>query len=125
MLYSYSTVLMLYSYSTVLILYSTHTLLYSYSTVLILSITQVISDVFQVPVFAAEQPDSASLGAAYRAMHGLACKNSGSYVSYPEVVGDLAASYSLVAEPNTAAAPVYDDLVTKFAAAEAKVVASA
>jgi xylulokinase len=87
------------------------------------TITKVIADVFQVPVFAAEQPDSASLGAAYRAMHGLACKNQGGYVPYTEVVGDLAASYSLVAEPNPATAPTYDDLLTKFAAAEAKVVA--
>eukprot|EP00913_Durusdinium_trenchii_P013997 g13143.t1 len=40
-------------------------------------ILQVLSDVFDVPVFTLEQSDSASLGAALRAAHGFRCAQKG------------------------------------------------
>ena len=43
------------------------------------TITQVIADVFGAPVYTSTQTDSASLGAALRALHGAACQRAESH----------------------------------------------
>jgi xylulokinase len=85
------------------------------------SITQVIADVFGVPVLAASQPDSASLGAAYRAMHANACAAKGAFVPFGDVVGDLASGYTQVATPNAEAHAAYTAMLGHYAACESTV----
>lgn len=85
------------------------------------SITKVIADVFGVPVLAAEQPDSASLGAAYRAKHGYECKAAGGYIPFADVVGDLVEGYTQVASSDPAATAVYTEMLESYKKAEAKV----
>jgi glycerol kinase len=53
-------------------------------------ILQVMSDVFGVPVYTHSQPNSASLGAAYRALHGWLSKDSKEAVSFDDVVANAA-----------------------------------
>jgi xylulokinase len=45
-------------------------------------ICKVIADVFGVPVFKAETSNSASLGAAYRALHGWLCQQQQRFVPF-------------------------------------------
>jgi xylulokinase len=51
------------------------------------NICKVVADVFGVPVFKAETSNSASLGAAYRALHGWLCQQRQAFVPfrYPPV----------------------------------------
>jgi len=51
-------------------------------------ILQVLSDVFGVPVYVGQQPNSASVGAAYRALHGVRCDQAGKFLTFREVVGE-------------------------------------
>ena len=82
------------------------------------SITQIMADVFGVPVKASSQTDSASLGAALRAMHGHICHTTGGFVPYAEVTaGCPAMETSTVAEPNGEAAAVYTAMLPLYAAA--------
>lgn len=46
------------------------------------NLTKVLADVFGVPVFIAETANSASLGAALRALHGWKCKQEGKFVPF-------------------------------------------
>jgi len=48
---------------------------------------RVLSNVFGVPVFVAEKSDSASLGAAYRALHGWRCAVEDRLVPFGEALG--------------------------------------
>lgn len=51
-------------------------------------VLQVLADVFQAPVFTAAASDSAAVGAALRAKHGVACLQRGvSYFPFAEVYG--------------------------------------
>ncbi|CAN0351143.1 unnamed protein product, partial [Hapterophycus canaliculatus] len=51
-------------------------------------VLQVLADVFQAPVFTAAASDSAAVGAALRAKHGVACIQRGvSYVPFAELYG--------------------------------------
>lgn len=58
-------------------------------------ILQVLSDVFNAPVYTLETENSASLGAAYQAKHGLVHETT----TFQEVVKN-AAQYILATEPN-------------------------
>jgi len=87
------------------------------------SITQTISNVFGVPVRAASQPDSASLGAAYRAMHANECTSRGEFVPYVDVVGNLSQDYKTVAKPNITAHETYTAMMDHYRSCEAKVIA--
>lgn len=51
-------------------------------------VLQVLADVFQAPVFTAKASDSAAVGAALRAKHGLECQRRGGvYVPFGDVFG--------------------------------------
>jgi len=76
-------------------------------------IIQVMSDVFGVPVFVGEQADSASLGAAYRALHGWRCRNEGSFVPFAQVVAS-AADFRKAADPDPRAQEAYSRLRSRF-----------
>lgn len=101
------------------------------------ALTQVLSDVFGAPVYTASQPDSASLGAAYRAAHGWVNATSKTFIPFDRVLaygaGAATASAStpvaapitlkLAASPNAAAHDAYTRLLPTYKAAEALVLA--
>ena len=78
------------------------------------TITRVLANVFGCPVQVAAQPDSASLGAAYRAMHGFKCLAHGEFVPFAEALGmDPAEQHRVVALPDPAAFKVYTNLLPR------------
>jgi sugar (pentulose or hexulose) kinase len=50
------------------------------------ALLRVMADVFGVPVWVAEQANSAALGAAYRARHGRMCRDAGRFVPFADAV---------------------------------------
>jgi xylulokinase len=86
------------------------------------AILRVLCDVFGVAVFTGEQPNSAALGAAYRALHGWQCEREGRFVPFAEVVRS-APPFAKAAEPNAAAHAVYTAMLPRYAELEKRVVA--
>lgn len=80
-------------------------------------ILQVLSDVFNAPVFTIDLPDSACLGSAYRALHGLVAESG---VSFSDVV-KKAPDPQLVATPQPAAQELYDRMLKRYARLEERV----
>ncbi|XP_068437442.1 xylulose kinase [Clinocottus analis] len=80
-------------------------------------ILQVLSDVFNAPVYSIDLSDSACLGSAYRALHGLV---SESVASFFDVV-KKAPEAQLVAKPHPAAQQVYDQMLKRYAQLEERV----
>lgn len=76
-------------------------------------ILQVLSDVFDVPVFTLEQSDSASLGAALRAAHGFRCAQKGGFVAFADVVAGKI-DYKLAAEPAPGAKEAYAQALSRY-----------
>jgi xylulokinase len=88
------------------------------------AITQVIADVFGAPVFVASRTDSASLGAAYRALHAWTCADRKSFVPFEEVTGSaIAADLRLAASPRADAHAAYTALLPAYKQCEASVLA--
>lgn len=81
------------------------------------SITTIMSNVFGVPVYAGEQPDSAALGACYRALHGWQCSVAGMFVPFSETVAG-APPVRQVAAPDAAAHAAYLAMLDHFRALE-------
>ncbi|KAG1682898.1 Xylulose kinase [Nymphon striatum] len=69
------------------------------------ALIQVLSDIFNCCVYSLEVVNSACLGSAYRAKHGLLQCAAGDQISFAEIVQD-APNYRLVAEPNKDAVEV-------------------
>ncbi|MBM4141989.1 MAG: carbohydrate kinase [Lentisphaerae bacterium] len=86
------------------------------------SVVRIVCDVFGVPVFVGEQPNSAALGAAYRALHGWTCRRQGRFVTFAEVVAK-APPFRRAAEPDPAAHAVYTQMLPRYAALERRVLA--
>jgi len=84
------------------------------------AILKVMSDVFGVPVYTGEQTASASLGAAYRAMHGWTCRVKGQFVPFAEVMSG-APSFSKAVDPDPAAHEVYSSMLPRFSELEQRV----
>ena len=85
------------------------------------AILRVISDVFGAPVFVGEQANSASLGAAYRALHGWTCRRAGAFVPFAEVLAG-APAFRKAVEPNRDAHAVYTAMVDRYEKLEKKIV---
>lgn len=85
-----------------------------------MSVLRVAADVFGTPVFVAERAGSASLGAAYRALHGARCADGGSLVPFA-IVFAKAAPFRLALRPDTAAHAAYDALLPRLAQLEKRV----
>lgn len=83
-------------------------------------ILRVISDVFGAPVYTGEQTASASLGAAYRAMHGWMCKREGRFVPFAEAMSG-APPFARAVEPDAAAHEAYNRMLGRFAKLEESV----
>ena len=86
-----------------------------------MSLIRVMCDVLGAPVFVAEKADSASLGAAYRALHGWRCAQAGTFVPYAGILRD-ATPFKQVATPDADAHAVYTTMLERYAELEMKVV---
>ncbi len=82
----------------------------------------VMADVFGVPVVTAAKADTASLGAAYRAMHGWRCREARAFVSFADVMAG-APPFRKLADPDPAAHAVYSAMLPRYAELERRVVA--
>ncbi|XP_059965634.1 xylulose kinase isoform X2 [Mesoplodon densirostris] len=80
-------------------------------------ILQVLADVFGTPVYVIDTANSACVGSAYRAFHGLA---AGTDVPFSEVV-KLAPNPRLAAAPTPGASQVYDALLQRYAMLEQRI----
>uniref|UniRef100_A0A1A8BZH4 Xylulose kinase n=1 Tax=Nothobranchius kadleci TaxID=1051664 RepID=A0A1A8BZH4_NOTKA len=78
---------------------------------------QVLADVFSAPVYTMDLSNSACLGSAYRALHGLVAESG---VSFFDVV-KKAPEPQLVATPDPAATQVYDQMLRRVAQLEDRV----
>jgi xylulokinase len=85
-------------------------------------VLNVLANVFGKPVYVAERSDSASLGAAYRALHGFRCDEQGAFVSFTDVMTS-APSFAKAADPDPAAHEVYTGMCAAFAELEGQVAA--
>lgn len=77
------------------------------------ALLRVMADVFGVPVWVAEQANSAALGAAYRARHGRLCREAGRFVPFGDAVAG-APAFRKAVEPDPAVHRVYADLMDRF-----------
>uniref|UniRef100_A0A096M4V8 Xylulose kinase n=1 Tax=Poecilia formosa TaxID=48698 RepID=A0A096M4V8_POEFO len=80
-------------------------------------ILQVLSDVFNAPVYTIDLSDSACLGSAYRALHGLVADSG---VSFLDLLRN-APEPQQVCRPHRSAPQVYDPMLRRFAELEQKV----
>ncbi|MBU0715366.1 MAG: carbohydrate kinase [Verrucomicrobia bacterium] len=85
------------------------------------SLLQVMADVFGTPVHVSSQPNSASLGAAYRALHGWHCARARGFVPFEKVVR-AAASFTPAAEPDRAKHRIYTAMLKRYADMEKRVI---
>nr|XP_020481116.1 xylulose kinase isoform X1 [Monopterus albus] len=74
------------------------------------AVLQVLSDVFNAPVYTIDMSDSTCLGAAYRALHGLGAESG---VSFFDVVKNTPEPH-LMATPHPAAQQVYDQMLKRY-----------
>ena len=78
------------------------------------AILQVLSDVFGANVYCIDTADSATKGAALRALHGYKCKEMGKFVSFREIVESVGGpQYTLAAEPNMKHTEIYTKLLPR------------
>lgn len=84
------------------------------------AIIRIMSDVLGVPVYAGDQPNSASLGAACRALHGWSCEKSGKFVPFAEVLTG-APPFREAAEPDMEAHAVYTKMLERYEELEKKI----
>lgn len=77
------------------------------------AVIKVLSDVFGVVVRVAEKADSASFGAAYRALHGWKCMQAGTFVPFEDALAGMA-PYRLAAEPDPEAHAVYTAMLPRI-----------
>ena len=75
------------------------------------TITQIIADVFDAPVFASTQTDSASLGAALRALHGHVCHRHSPSKATPTASSDEAKTSDGATGGSDPLAVTFDSLV--------------
>lgn len=82
------------------------------------AILQVLADVFNVPVYVIDVPNSACLGSAYRAKH--AWSGDGS-IPFSKVIDASKHEVHLAASPQLGSDKVYDPLLQRYMALEANV----
>ena len=87
------------------------------------AILQVMADVFGCPVLVADSPNSAPLGAAYRALHGSRCAEAGQAVPYADIFS-AAGSFNEAAQPSEEAHVVYIGMLRRYAALEEHVLSA-
>jgi len=85
------------------------------------SLLQVMADVFGTRVYVSSQPNSASLGAAYRALHGWHCAHAHRFIPFKKVVR-AASSFTPAAEPDRAKHCIYTTMLKRYAQLEKQVI---
>ncbi len=84
------------------------------------SLTRIMANVFGIPVNTSSQPNSASWGAAYRALHGWHCKRAQRFVPFSEVVCPVEPFVKNVDTDNTSHA-IYTDMLKRYEELEQKI----
>lgn len=88
---------------------------------------QILSDVLECPVYTSHAQNSAGMGAAFRAYHGLRCSESQSgYVPFIEAIAvktDIEKDLFLAAKPNPATQGVYRALLKRYTELERQLAA--
>jgi xylulokinase len=84
------------------------------------SLLRIMADVFGAPVYTCRQANSASLGAAYRALHGWQCACLRRFVPFTKVVKP-AESFMKACDPDPAKHRLYDALLARYAKLERQV----
>jgi len=82
-------------------------------------ILQIIADIFGVPVYTHTQPNSACLGAAYRALHGWISATKG-FVAFPSVVGTN--PFTSETRPREEVHAIYQKILPRYTQLEKQVV---
>ena len=85
------------------------------------SLLQIMADVFGTPVYVSRQPNSASLGAAYRALHGWHCARQREFVPFAQVIQTMA-SFTPAAKPNRHNHHIYTTMLKRYAKLEKSVI---
>lgn len=80
------------------------------------AILQVLSDVFNAPVYVQDQSESAMLGAAYQAKHGLLSGEK----KYFEIMASLPPP-RLMCQPNSGSREIYEPMVARYRRLEASI----
>lgn len=87
------------------------------------SILRVMADVFGLPVSVCDISSSASLGAAYRALHGALCRDAGRFVGFGGAL-EKAPGFTTAAEPDPAAHALYAQMLPRYEKLEKTVVSA-
>ncbi|XP_074641993.1 xylulose kinase-like [Tubulanus polymorphus] len=82
------------------------------------AVLQVLADVFNMPVFVQNVRNSAALGCAFRAKHGVLG------IEKFEDIFKFDTDYSCAAEPDTSVTQIYSDLAERYRKLEAKIIKS-
>lgn len=80
----------------------------------------IMADVFGAPVYTGRQPNSASLGAAYRALHGWHCARNHAFVAFTKVVKPPNPFLKTI-NPNPKNHRLYTAMLGRYAALERRV----
>ena len=86
------------------------------------SLLQVMANVFGTPVLVSRRPNSAALGAAYRALHGWHCARTRGFVPFAMVIRP-AAAFTPAAAPDRAGHRIYTAMLPRYAQLEKQVIA--
>lgn len=86
------------------------------------TVLRILADVFGVPVLTGDVPNSAAVGAAYRALHGWRCAAAGAFVPFSDVV-PAAPGTARAMDPDPAAHGVYTRMLPRYAELEQQVTA--
>lgn len=86
------------------------------------ALLRVLSNVFGVPVYVAEKSDSASLGAAYRALHGWCCVLQDRFVPFGEALGGDPPLVCAM-QPDEDAHALYSGMLPRYKKLEAQLLA--
>ena len=85
-------------------------------------ILQILSNVFNSPVYSSDQPQSASVGASYRAAHAFKIhSNNNQFISFHSIFpsqNDL----KIVAHPDNEKSIIYDDMIKRYQKLEEKII---
>ncbi len=84
-------------------------------------VLRVVADVFGAPVFVAERADSASMGAACRAIHGLRVAEAGHWLPFRDTFAS-ATPFRKAMDPDPAAHAAYSQLIPRLERFEADLI---
>lgn len=88
------------------------------------AILQTMSNIFGAPVYTADTANTASLGAAFRALHGYNSSISGRYVPFNSIFPPESSDLVLVAKPQPEATSIYESMLSRYMSLEKQVLQS-